>query len=440
MHGVMLPIRVVAVGICLLLATGCGEDKHEIPDPPGDPVESELTRDEDPDVDDPTFEEFTEDNRAFAFSVFDGLRGEEGNDGNIFISPHSISSSLAMVYAGAEGDTREEMKQALHFEFDDETLHPAFNQLDLELASRPDVDSDDGDPPQVAVVNQSWGDVTLDFVDDYLDVLAKHYGSDMRIVDFEHDHEDTRQEINHWVEEATNDRIQDLLPASAIDELTRFVLVNAIYFDADWKNEFDESDTRDQPFHLIDGTTVDVPLMRQTEDVGYYGGEDTVAVSLPYVGDELAFVAWMPADEEQDFSVWEDEFERPNFDEVVAEMSPREVRVLLPRFEQRQEFALSEVFEQLGMVEAFEEWDANFDGIGQLPEGWNLYLSEIFHQTFVDVDEEGTEAAAATGSVGAGVDSAPPPPPEVRFDRPFYYAIYDHPTDTILFFGRLMQP
>lgn len=427
------------------LLVACGPDDPPGDDPqeaPGTLLEGETERDTDPDVDAETFDEFTADNRDFAFAMFDELRAEESDDENVFVSPHSISSALAMTYEGAADNTRDEMADALHFGVGDEHIHPAFNKLDLELDSRTDIETDEDEDLELEIVNQTWGQDDYPFLDSYLDVLSEHYGAGMYAVDFTTDYEQIRQEINAWVEDQTEDLIEDLLPPNSLEPLTRLVLVNAIYFYGTWEDTFDSDSTRDRPFELLDGSEVDVDMMRHDDmtSAGYHEGDDATAVSLPYVGGELAMVAVKPTDDEADFVSWEEEFSRQDFDDVVDGLEQQQGFVDLPKFEDEGEYNLIPAFEQLGMVDAFDDIDADFSNMADLEEAMeNLYISGIFHQTFIEVDEEGTEAAAATGVV-VGADSAPIPDFEVSFDRPFYYAIYDHGTDTILFMGRMVDP
>ncbi len=445
--------RALLIALFALSLIACGSDDDPddpngnngdpaAADPPGEVLQSELSRDTDPDVDAATFEELTSDNRDFAFSMLDQLRDEGDEGDNLFISPHSISIALAMTYAGAEEDTREQMAQALRFHLDDDELHAAFNKLDLELAQRSEIELDDDEDQafELDVINQTWGHQDFDFVDDYLDLLALNYGASMSLVDFVSDYEEIRQDINAWVEAQTNDRIEDLLPEGSLGDDVRFILVNAIYFYGSWADPFEESATQDREFTLLDDSTVEVPIMTQDTSYGLFEDDDTVAVSLPYVGEEVSMIAFMPADEDDDFSQWEQGFDRQDFDQLVDDMTSQRVMLSFPRFEDDAEFELKETFEAMGMVDAFDDCDADFEGITGHPpciDFKSLYIDEIFHQTFVSVDEEGTEAAAATGVVGATPTSMPP---QVEFDRPFYYAIYDHPTDTVLFLGRMVDP
>ena len=417
-------------------------------DLPGEILQSTMTRDTDPDVDDATFADFTADNREFAFSLFSELRESEEDDENIFFSPHSISIALAMTYGGAENETRAQMSEALRFNLDDEQLHPAFNKLDLELAKRSEIELEEEEEEEedqalaLDVINQTWGQEGFDFVDDYLDMLALNYGAKMSLVDFILNYEEIRQDINQWVEAQTNERIVDLLPQNSLDDTVRFILVNAIYFYGSWSNPFNEDMTSDQDFSLLDGSTAQVPMMTQDAHYGFFEDpdEETVAVSLPYVGEEVSMIAFMPLDESDDFGEWESSFGQQDFDAVVDGLVTQRVMLSFPRFEDDAEFELKETFEALGMIDAFDECAADFEGITGHPpciDFASLYIDEIYHQSFVSVDEEGTEAAAATGVVTATPTSIPPP---LSFDRPFYYAIYDHPTDTILFMGRMVDP
>lgn len=422
-----------------------GENQNQDPgatDGPGELVASSLSRDLSPAVDSATLATLSADNRDFAFDLLRTIR-EEGEEENLFISPHSISLALAMTYAGASNNTKAEMKEVLRFLLDDEEFHPAFNALDLELESRNHVETDDGESFTLEIVNQTWGQHGFNFQEDYLDLIATQYGAGLRLVDFITNFEEVRLAINAWVEVQTRDRIQDLLPPDSLDSGTRFVLVNAIYFYGSWASPFAEGGTVEEAFQLLNGSTVDVPMMRNYGMVRYGETEDTAAVSMPYVGGQVSMVALMPLSAEDDFEAWEASLDRERFDEAVANLSAQDGSLYFPSFELESSLKMKELFEAMGMVEAFEERGADFEGItgvGPGIDGQSLYISEIFHKTFVKVDEEGTEAAAATAVVGATPTSAPLDPIEVRVDRPFYYAIYDHPTETILFIGRMVDP
>lgn len=427
-----------------------GDNQHEPGgeiEPPGVLLQGSTTRDLDPQVDEATLAQLTADNRDFAFALFEGLREDPELAGeNIFLSPHSISVALAMAYAGAVNNTKIEMAQALRFTLDDQQLHSGFNALDLELAKRSELDleEDDGDAFELEIVNQTWGHDDFDFQQDYLNILASHFGAGMRVVDFETDYEEVRVGINDWVAARTNDRIQNLLAEGILNQLTRFVLVNAIYFYGSWRNSFNPDHTQNEPFYRLDGSTVDVALMRQSARFGFFENDDTVAVAMPYVGDMVSMIAFMASDETADFEAWEAALTRERFDEVAEGVRfLEEGQLYLPRFESEGDFSLVDVFKAMGMEEAFDVCAAQFEaitGAGPCIPGRSLFISDILHKTFVSIDEEGTEAAAATAVVFETPDSAPLDPWEVRFDRPFYYAVYDRGTESILFLGRLLDP
>ncbi|WP_157960353.1 serpin family protein [Marinimicrobium alkaliphilum] len=404
-------------------------------------VESQVTRDTAPLIDDERFTPLIADQRTFTFSLLQQLGEHE--DGNLFVSPYSISAALAMVYAGAQGETRRQMAGTLNFPLDNDALHPGFNRLDRELGERAsDEAANNGDPFRLDVVNQTWGHEAFEFRQDYLDLLARHYGAGIRRVDFRNDAEAVRLEINDWVERKTEERIVDLLPPESLNAETRFVLVNAIYFLGSWKHAFEEESTRNQPFMRPDGSQIDVPMMRQTAHFGHYAGEHTVAVSMPYIGDDIELVAMMPADADN-FNRWAAELDREHFDGVLENINSRDVALHFPRFESGSDLKLSELLESMGMVDAFDECAADFSGITGadpcIPDR-AIYIDEIFHKSFVDIDESGTEAAAATAVAMVRVTSLGPEPPTVRFDRPFYYFIHDRPTGLILFAGRMLDP
>ncbi|RDV36564.1 serpin family protein [Bradymonadaceae bacterium TMQ3] len=439
-----------ALAISLAACSQLDEQPNTSPEPegPGDVVRSELSRIIAPEVDVSVQEQLAADNRDFAFNLFAQLREEAEVGENIFVSPHSISLALAMTYGGAEANTKAEMAEALRFTLPDEDLHPAFNLLDQELASRSEyVPSEEsgGEPLVLNVINQTWGQQGFSFESDFLDLLALHYGAEMRIVDFTSATEAIRLEINQWVEDQTNERIKDLLPEGVLSAETRLVLVNAIYFYGSWLNAFNEDLTEDAAFTLLDESQVNVPMMKQAAEFGFYEDESTVAASLPYVGDEASMILWMPADASADFEAWEQAMAREDFDAMAAAVrGTRDGEVFLPRFESEGDYSLVGPLKELGMEDAFEFCAADFGGInGSEPciPGSSLSISEILHKSFVSVDEEGTEAAAATAVIMAGPDSSiPENPPSVRFDRPFYYAVYDHGTSTILFMGRMLDP
>jgi serpin B len=373
-----------------------------------------------------------EGNSAFVFELYQALKEKEGN---LFYSPYSISLALAMTYAGARGETAEQMAATLQFLLEQERLHPAFNWLDAELARRGEgAQGKDGEGFRLNIVNAIWGQKDYEFLPAFLDVLAENYGAGLRILDFMTETEKSRLAINDWVSDQTEGRIEDLIPPGAIDELTRLVLTNAIYFNAAWEYPFDKDMTAEGPFYLLDGGQVIVPMMKQTESFGYTDGEGYQAVELPYDGGELSMVILLP--EADMFEAFEEELQAQKVCDIISDLQLTEVTLTMPRFEFDSDFSLKDTLAEMGMPIAFSE-NADFSGMTGNPE---LLISDVVHKAFVAVDEAGTEAAAATAVI-VGTTSAPGEPPvEVTLDRPFIFLIRDIETGAILFVGRVLNP
>jgi len=397
---------------------------------------SDKPRDASPDVNQADLDLLTGGNSAFAFELYQALREQEDNkDDNLFYSPYSISLALAMTYAGARGDTAEEMAATLHFMLEQDRLHPAFNWLDTELTSRGEgAQGKDGEGFRLNIVNALWGQKDYSFLSSFLDVLAENYGAGLRILDFMAEPEKGRVTINNWVSDQTEDRIKDLIPQGAIDELTRLVLTNAIYFNAAWKYPFDEDMTDDNGrFYLLDGGQVTVPMMKQTESFGYTEGDGYQAVELLYDGDELSMVILLPAS--GDFEAFEAGLQAQQVSDIVSDLQPTEVVLTMPGFEFDSEFSLKDTLTEMGMPTAFTE-AADFSGMAGTRD---LCISEVLHKAFVSVDEAGTEAAAATAVI-VGETAMPEQPVEVTVDRPFIFLIRDIETAAVLFVGRVLNP
>jgi len=397
----------------------------------GEVLKSDKERITSPDVNLSDEALLVEGNSAFAFELYQALKGEEGN---LFYSPYSISMALAMTYAGARGETAEQMADTLNFILEQEKLHPAFNWLDGELASRGEgAEGKDEEGFRLNIVNAIWGQKDYEFLSDFLDVLAENYGAGMRILDFINETEQSRVAINDWVSNQTEGRIEDLIPQGAIDALTRLVLTNAIYFNAAWENPFDEDITADGPFYLLDGGQVSVPMMKQTEWFGYTEGEGYQAVELPYDGNELSMVILLP--EAGNFQAFEEGLQAQQVCDIISDLQPTGVTLTMPQFEFDSEFSLKDTLAGMGMPIAFSG-AADFSGMTGSPD---LFISEVIHKAFVSVDEAGTEAAAATAVIVKLV-VAPGFPVEVTIDSPFIFLIRDIDTGAILFVGRVMNP
>ncbi|MCL9813051.1 serpin family protein [Natranaeroarchaeum aerophilus] len=358
---------------------------------------------------------------------------EEKPDENLFFSPYSIRAALAMTWAGARGETEAVMADALAFALDQDDQHAAFGDLEAELDARSDAtENNDGEPFTLRAVNDVWGRKEYPYRDEYLDALDEHYGAELHSVPFETDPEAARQEINEYIAEQTEDRIDELLPENSISASTVLVLTNAIYFHASWLHQFSEGSTEPAEFSALDGSTDEVSMMSQEQRFPYTEVEGHQLVDLPYVGEEVSMTVILPA--EGEFEEFEEALDPATLGGLLDELSTIQGTIELPRFEYESSFALKDVLSALGMEVAFDLGSADFSGI---VEGGGLAISDVWHDAFVAVDEEGTEAAAAT-AVGME-ESAPQETFEMTVDRPFLFCIRDRPTDTLLFVGRVVD-
>ncbi len=416
---------------------GCGgespvdEAAPESEDQSAEVLRSEKARKTSLSASDVRLDDLVRGNRAFAFDLYSTLREQ---DGNLFYSPHSISVALAMMYAGARGETARQMEAVLRFQLPADQLHPAFNVLDLALSSRgEDSGGRDGGQFRLNIANAIWGQKGFAFLPQFLDTLAENYGAGMRAVDFVENPEASRTAINDWVAERTEETIQDLIPQGVINRLTRLVLTNAIYFNAAWHYPFDEDRTTSDPFHLLSGDRVNVPMMHQTETFNYALHEtyQVQSVELLYAGEEASLIILLPA--RGRYAQFENALSAELVTEISKRMRPIRLRLSVPSFEFTSEFRLAEILDGMGMSNAFDPESADFSGMVGTKE---LYLSAVVHKAFVKVDERGTEAGAATGGT-IGVTSLPP---AFTADRPFVFLIRDNATDAILFVGRVVDP
>jgi len=371
-------------------------------------------------------------NSEFAFDLYQALKKE---DGNIFYSPYSISLALAMTYAGARGETAQQMADTLHYLLDQSALHPAFNSLGIELDKRgEEAQGKDEKGFRLNIVNAIWGQKDYKFLSNYLDLLAENYGAGLRVLDFISDPNKSREVINRWVSDQTEGRIKDLIPEGSITSLTRLVLTNAIYFNAAWKLPFQPEATTNGPFHLINGTDVTAAMMKQTGSFKYVEGDNYQAIELPYDGQELSMVIFLPATGQ--FQAFEDAMTYQFASDISAQkINNRQVALTMPKFEFESEFGLKETLMGMGMVEPFRD-SADFSGMSSQSD---LHIDDVVHKAFVSVDEAGTEAAAASAVI-VGTTSMPPEPVAVTLDRPFVFLIRDIQTGTIIFIGRVMNP
>ncbi len=374
----------------------------------------------------------TDGNDAFALDLYGSFRSQ---DSNLVFSPYSISSALAMTYAGALGQTESQMAQALHYTLPQDRLHPAFDQLDLNLRQEGQSTSKDQQPLQLNVVNAVWAEQTYSFLHQYLDLVAKYYGAGIRLVDFVHQSAPARQEINNWVSDQTQNKVQNLIAEGALDPSTRMVLVNAIYFKANWEQQFDPNHTQAAPFHLLDGSQSQVKMMSENlSGVRFVASSGYQAVELPYQGETATMDVIVPA--EGQFEQFESTLNAQDLGKILGSMQPASVALGLPKFSFSASFDLSDRLSALGMSDAFDPNLADFSGMTGKR---NLYINKVLHQAFVAVDENGTEAAAAT-SVIMGPTAILGPNITLTVDHPFLFVIRDLSSGQILFLGRVLDP
>jgi serpin B len=364
--------------------------------------------------------------RAFAFDLYRAIGASE--TGNLFISPYSISTALSMVLAGARGETAAELASALHAGGLGGDWHVARNRLELSLADGKRSLMPDAVPLTLEPTNAIFGQAGYEFKREFLDTLAANYGAGMNGLDFAGDAEAAREAINQWVAERTRERIEELLQSGAITPLTRAVLVNAIYFKGTWIHQFDPEATSEQPFHLLDGATVPVEMMHGAARWDYAAGDGWQAIALPYHG-QASMLLIVP--EEGSFGEVEELLDAQFVRTVETAFDHHDVDLRLPRWETESQLGLVPTLRSLGVELLFDE--ADLSGIAE--EG--LFVSDVAHAANITVDEEGTEAAAATA---VPIASSAVPRAQLTVDRPFIYLIRDDLTGEILFVGRLLQP
>ena len=367
--------------------------------------------------------ELVEGNAEFAMDLYHELFDQREN---LFYSPHSLSMALAITYAGARGETEQQMAQALHYTLHQAQLHPAFNALDQTLAGR----SEGKDASRLHVANSLWGQQGTTFLDDFLDIQAEHYGAELRVIDFGQARQ-ARRSINQWVSDQTENRIPELLPPDSVDGETALILANAIYFDAAWMHPFDESATHDGAFTLLDGGQVTTPMMEQAAEFGYAERTGVRAVELGYAGGELSMVILLP--EDGAFAEFAQGLDVGALNAILDDLRPTGVRLTMPKFRFDADLKLKDALMALGL-DAFD--DADFSGMDGTRE---LFIDEIYHKAFIAVDEAGTEAAAATAVVMARKGETHREQ-AIRVDRPFLFLIRDIETGAILFLGHVMDP
>jgi len=359
-------------------------------------------------------------NNQFAFDLYTTLAGQK--DGNLFFSPYSVSTALAMTYAGARGNTATEMADVLHFSLPQSDLHPAFAEVigDLNASYRQGY--------QLDTANRLWGQQGYGFLPGFLDVTRDCYGAELAQVDFIGETELARQTINQWVQDQTQQKIQNLIPQGVLDSLTRLVLTNAVYFKSDWKYKFDPNRTHEASFWTTPDESITVPMMEQAIELKYADLPTSKVLEMPYTNEELSMLIFLPNEPDglADLESWLTE---ETFSQSIDQMASDELFLAMPKFGMTQDFELSSVLASMGMPEAFNCGAADFSGMDGTR---SLFISSVVHKGYVNLDEEGTEAAAATEiETSVGIH------PVFIANHPFLFFIRDNRTQSVLFMGRV---
>ncbi len=392
-----------------------------------------------------------EGNNNFALQLYANLKAREGN---LFFSPYSISTALAMTYAGARGQTETQMARVLRFPMEPykaldtdnqgrpfyrmerrpmsrERIAAAFGSLQKSLTA----ESRKGNY-ELSVANALWGQKDYGFLQEFLELIKINFEGGLNEVDFIRAAESARRTINTWVGQKTKDKIKNLIPKGVLNGLTRLVLTNAIYFKGNWASQFKKDRTKDAQFTLAGGEKVDVPMMNQTADFNYMETEDFQGLELPYMDNELSMIILLPK-RVGSLAEFEKTLTSKNFSQWLSKLRKRKVIVSVPKFKMTSQFRLADVLKSMGMTDAFVPDVADFSGMNGKKD---LFIWAVIHKAYVDVNEEGTEAAAATGVVVGVTSVGPTKIPVFRADHPFLFLIRDNRSGSILFIGRVMNP
>jgi len=365
-------------------------------------------------------------NNQFAIDLYRKINSKD-TEKNIFVSPFSVSTALAMTYEGSRGNTRKQMSGVLHLDMSDVDRQSGFSALLAETSAGP------GKHYKLNVANALWGQKGFHFEAPFLSATGKYYGGALNLVDFKLNTEGARQEINTWAEDHTAKMIRDLIPARALDRNARLVLTNAIYFKGTWASQFKPLFTKDAPFNVSKTVKVQTPMMHQTGHFRFIKESGVSAIELPYADDDLSMIAILP---DGDIDKMGESLTLDKIRQLSVDMFSQDVDVYLPRFKMEAGYGLGGMLSDMGMPDAFIENLANFSGMTGQPD---LYIDKVIHKARIEVNEEGSEAAAATAVImvtkAMMTDKA-----VFRADRPFLFMIVHNKTGAILFMGRLSNP
>jgi len=413
--------RIAIVTLAILGMTGC-VSCTDVSDESLKRIREEIARN-------PDARKVIDGNNQFALDLYARLRADQPT--NLFFSPGNISTALAMTYGGARGDTEAQMAKVLRFALPQEVLHSTFTSLHQALNSNGEKRG-----YRLHEANRLWGQRGFGFLSSFLDLTRDQYGAELGQVDFMAQREQARQTINTWVAKQTEDKIHDLIPEGILDQTTRLVLTNAVYFKGDWTGPFDVKVTKDASFHVTARQEIQVPLMFRKGVYRYAAGEGLKILELTYGKGDLSMLVLLP-DAIESLADLEAKLTADSLNRWLMEMRRHEVEVYLPRFKLASQFDLGDILKSMGMTLAFTPTQADFSGMDGKRD---LFISAVIQKAFVDVDEEGTEAAAATGIEAKKTTSPIDFPVVFRIDHPFVFLIRDNQVGSILFLGRVVNP
>jgi len=371
-------------------------------------------------------------NNQFALDYYSKLKDKDSS--NIFFSPFSISGALAMTYEGARGQTAEEMRSVFYFPEDNDLRRREYSAIFDEI-------NKEDKKYKLSIANALWAQKDYRFLSDYFNTVEKYYGGKANNLDFKKDPEGSRITINNWVEDQTNDKIKDLIPSGVIDALTRLVLTNAIYFKGEWVRQFNEKDTKEEDFRISKNNIFKVPMMQRIDEdakFNYTENDKLQILEMPYSGVELSMLILLPKND--DIATLENLLSTKKLSEWKKDLENQRVKIFIPKFKFETKYFMADDLKAMGMPEAFKWPGADFSGMNGTKD---LYIGEVIHQAFVEVNEEGTEAAAATAVVmlfGAAPGQKTPEIPIFRANHSFIFLIQEKSTGNILFMGRVVNP
>ncbi len=416
----LLAVLLPALGVA-----GCSKDDDPVSPPPdlrqARQIPAEFAQEA---------ESLVEGNNAFAVDLYHQLSGQ---DGNLILSPFSASSMLAMLWAGARGETESQMQTTLRFPYSQDLLHQTFGALQRSLDTGMSASL-----YELRIANRLWGQNGYPWLEPFLETTRLEYDAELAEVDFEMDAGGATETINNWVNEKTAGKIPELLAPGLVNSLTRLVLTNAIYFKGDWVSQFDPEDTRDEDFRTAGGQSISVPMMRQKQEFLHGALQDAQIVELPYVGQDISMVVILP-NAVDGLPALEASLTAEDLTSWLETLQETEVDLWLPRFTFSKRTDLKPVLIAMGMTSAFDPLTADLTGmaLGGQPGVNDLYVHFVVQEAFILVNEEGTEAAAATAG---GVGPTSYEPAVFHADHPFLFLIRDRVTGSILFMGRVVNP